>query len=115
MQITRLSDEQFEKIHAASLEILERIGVRLDLPEAIDLLKKAGAQVSEGNLAHVPHGLVERALSTAPRHVALYNRHGQLALSLGGQRCYFGPGSDCLNIRRLSIAWALIIQAWITC
>jgi len=98
MQITRLSEAQFEKIHAASLEVLERIGVRLDLPEAVELLQKAGAQVDERGLAHVPRGLVERALSTAPKHVELYSRHGQPALSLGGQRCFFGPGSDCLNI-----------------
>jgi trimethylamine--corrinoid protein Co-methyltransferase len=97
MNITHLSDDQIAKIHAASLEILERIGVRLDLPEAIDLLKKAGARLENDRL-FVPHGLVEQALASAPKQVTLYDRHGNPALPLGGRRCFFGPGSDCLNI-----------------
>jgi trimethylamine--corrinoid protein Co-methyltransferase len=95
---TRLTDSQAEKIHATSLEILESIGVRLYLPEAIDLLKKAGAKVSDGNLVHVPPKLVENALSTVPKEVTLYDRHGNPVMPLSGDNCFFGPGSDCLNI-----------------
>jgi trimethylamine--corrinoid protein Co-methyltransferase len=95
---TRLTDSQVEKIHAASLDILEGIGVQLHLPEAIDLLKKAGAKVSEGNLVHVPPKLVENALSSVPKEVTLYDRHGDPVMPLSGDNCFFGPGSDCLNI-----------------
>jgi trimethylamine--corrinoid protein Co-methyltransferase len=95
---TRLTDSQTEKIHAASLEILESIGVQLHLPEAIDLLKKAGAKISDGNLVHVPPKLVENALSTVPKEVTLYDRHGDPVMPLSGDNCFFGPGSDCLNI-----------------
>jgi len=96
--VTRLSDDQVQRIHSASLEILERIGVRLYLPEAINLLKKAGAMVTDGNLVHVPPKLVERALATVPKEVILHDRHGEPVMLLGGGRCFFGPGSDCLNI-----------------
>jgi len=96
--ITHLSDEQVQRIHAASLEILERIGVRLHLKEALDLLKKAGARVSDDNLVHVPPKLVEKALASVPKEVVLHDRHGRPVMPLGGQRCFFGPGSDCLNI-----------------
>jgi trimethylamine--corrinoid protein Co-methyltransferase len=95
---TRLTDEQFEKIHAASLEILERIGVRVHLQEAIDLLKKAGASVEGGSLVRLPPSLVEAALKTAPHKVTLHNRHGEPCMPLEGERCFFGPGSDCLNL-----------------
>lgn len=95
---SRLTDEQFQKIHSASLDILERIGVRVLDSEAIDLLKKAGASVETGNLARLPARLVEQAFQTAPRKITLYNRLGEPAMSLEGDRCYFGPGSDCLNI-----------------
>jgi len=97
-QYGRLSPEQCEKLHNASLAVLERTGVRLYHQEAIDLLKKADAFVSEGNRVRIPSGLVEKALSTAPKRVTLYDRHGQPALYLEGHRCYYGPGSDCLNI-----------------
>lgn len=95
---THLRDEQAEKIHAASLEILEGNGVRLHLQEAIDLLVKAGAKITDGNLVQIPHQLVEKALSTVPKEVTLYDRHGNPVMPLGGERCFYGPGSDCLNI-----------------
>ena len=95
---SRLTETHIERIQAASLEILESIGVRLHLQEAIDLLRKAGAQVDQGNLGRVPARLVETALASAPRRVTLYNREGQPAMPLEGRRCFFGPGSDCLNI-----------------
>jgi len=98
VQYGRLSPEQCEKLHNASLVILERTGVRLYYQEAIDLLKKAGAFVSEGNRVRIPAGLVEKAFSTVPKRVTLYDRHGQPALYLEGHRCYYGTGSDCLNI-----------------
>jgi len=58
IQYGRLSPEQCQKLHSASLEILARTGVRLYEQEAIDLLKKAGAFVSEGNRVRIPGGLV---------------------------------------------------------
>ena len=98
VQYGRLSPEQCQKLHNASLEILARTGARLYDQEAIDLLKKAGASVSEGNRVRIPAGLVEKAFSTVPKRVALYNRHGQSPLFLEEGNCYYGAGSDCLNI-----------------
>jgi len=94
----RLSEEKCRKIHEASLEILERIGVRLFLDEAVQLIKKAGAQVEDGSLVRVPHKLVERALETVPKRVVLYDRRGNPAMPVENHNCFFGPGSDCLNI-----------------
>lgn len=99
IQFARLSPPQREKIHNASLQILERTGVRLYDQEAIDLLKKAGAFIVEGNRAYVPASLVEKALNTVPKRLSLYDRHGKPVIPLEGNRCHFGPGSDCLYIR----------------
>jgi trimethylamine--corrinoid protein Co-methyltransferase len=66
--------------------------------EAIDLLVKGGADVSDGNLVRIPSGMVERAFSTVPKRVVLYDRHGRPAMPLEGNRCFYGPGSDCMNI-----------------
>jgi trimethylamine--corrinoid protein Co-methyltransferase len=93
-----MTPEQSRKIHWASLEILERFGARLHHPEAISLLKSGGADVSDGNLVRIPSGLVEKAFTTVPKRVVLYNRHGQPVMPLEGNRCFYGPGSDCMNI-----------------
>lgn len=112
-QYQRLSPQQCRKLHNASLESLARTGARLYHQEAIDLLKKAGASVLEGNRVRIPAGLVEQALNTAPKRVTLYpaprdtgppardlptTRQNRSALFLEEGCCHYGPGSDCLNI-----------------
>ena len=82
----------------AALDLLERVGARLDLKDAVALLKSAGARVTDDNLVHIPSSLVERALSIAPKRVILYDRLGHPVMPVEGHRCFYGPGSDCLNI-----------------
>jgi trimethylamine--corrinoid protein Co-methyltransferase len=97
-QFRRMSEAQCQKIHWASLEVMERTGVRLYDQEALDLARRAGAHVSDGNRVRMPSGLVERAFSTVPKRLTLYDRAGNRAMSLEGHRSYFGPGSDCLYV-----------------
>ena len=94
----KLSRDQLERIHYASLEILERTGVQLHLPEAVDLLKAAGADVSEGNRVRIPSHLVEWALSVAPKRVVLVNRKGERVMPLERNNVFYGLGSDCPNV-----------------
>ncbi len=94
----KLSEAQCRKLYWACLEILERTGVQLYEQEAIDLLKKAGAHVNNGNRVRIPSGLVEKAFATAPKKITLCDRNGNRVIHAGGHRSYFGTGSDCLNI-----------------
>lgn len=97
-QFRRMSEEQCQRIHWASLEVMERTGVRLYEQEAIDLFTKAGAHLRDGNRVHIPSGLVEKAFSTVPKRVVLCDRLGNRVMPVEGSRSFFGPGSDCLNI-----------------
>ena len=94
----RLTPDECDRLHQASLDILERTGVRLYEPQALDLLRRAGAQVADGNRVRIPARLVEQALATAPRSVVLYDRNGQPVMPVEDHRIFFGPGSDCLNV-----------------
>jgi trimethylamine--corrinoid protein Co-methyltransferase len=94
----RLTKEQARRMHEACLDILERVGIRLYLDEAVELLRKAGARVTDGNRVHVSSALVERALETVPKQVTLYDRRQRPVMPLSGFLCFYGPGSDCLNI-----------------
>ncbi len=95
----QIGAEQAKRLHEASLEVLERTGARFFLPEAVDMLRKAGAAVSDGNRVRIPAKLVEQAFRTASSEVRMYNRNGEVAMKLGGYNSYFGTGSDCLYIR----------------
>ena len=50
----KLSDDQVERLHHASLEILDHTGLRLFEPEALNLLKKKGIPVEDGNRVYIP-------------------------------------------------------------
>jgi trimethylamine---corrinoid protein Co-methyltransferase len=94
-----LSEDQINEIHRASLEILWRTGSRIFCDEALALLKKAGADLTDGNLVRIPPHLVEWALQTAPKRVPVANRDGERVMFLEDSRTYYGTGSDCPNIR----------------
>jgi trimethylamine--corrinoid protein Co-methyltransferase len=92
---TRLTDAQCERLHEATLQVLERTGLIIDDPEALALLAAAGADV-DGTRVRIGPKLVERALASAPREVTLYDRNGEPRLVLAGRRTYYGTGSDCM-------------------
>jgi trimethylamine--corrinoid protein Co-methyltransferase len=93
-----LDPDQIKTLHAASLEIMNRTGMRFFDQEALDVFKKAGCRVSDGNIVHIPSHLVEWAQSTAPENIKIFNRNQECAMQLGGDRSYFGVGSDCMSI-----------------
>lgn len=94
----KLSQHQLERMHFASLEILERTGVRLFVPEAVELLKSAGADVVDNSHVRIPSHLVEWALKIAPKRVVISNRLGERVMPLERRNVFYGPGSDCPNV-----------------
>lgn len=93
-----LSQDQCRLIHEKALEVLRRTGVRVHHPEARELLKEAGALVTDDTLVRIPPGPVEWALKSAPSVVTLCSRGESTSkVRLGGDEVHFGPGSDCLT------------------
>ena len=96
-QFSVLSETQLQDIHLAALEVLRRTGIRFHHQEALDLLKDAGAFVSDGNLVKFPACIVEDAVASVPGRVVMCDRDGAPAMYLEGTKVYFGTGSDCIN------------------
>ena len=93
----RLGEQERRKIHMASLEILERVGVDVHDEKARDILVSGGAR-ADGLRVRIPEYMVARALATAPKRLTLYDRHGRVAIRAWGYNTYYGGGSDCLNV-----------------
>lgn len=91
----KLSDDQVEHLHHASLEILDRTGVYLYEQEALELLRSKGLAIEEGNRVRIPPGLVEWALAMAPKRAVICDRNGRRAMRLERHNVFYGPGSDC--------------------
>ena len=97
-QFSILSETQLQDIHLGALEALRRTGIRFFHQGALDMLKDAGAFVSDGNLVRFPARLVEDAIGSAPSRIVMCDRDGEPAMHLEDTKVYFGTGSDCLNL-----------------
>lgn len=113
----RMGEPECEKIHVATLEVLERIGVETLDERARDTLVAGGAK-ADGTRIRIPEYMVRRALDTAPKRMTLYDRNGRVAIRAWGYNSYYGNGSDCLNIldhrtgkRRLAVLQDVIEAA----
>ncbi|UCE55105.1 MAG: trimethylamine methyltransferase family protein, partial [Desulfobacterales bacterium] len=87
---------QMDQIHMATLEVLERTGVRIPHPKALEVLDGAGARV-DGDRVRIPAWLVEDAIRQAPSRIVLGKRDGTRSVFLERDRSWFGPSLDCID------------------
>jgi trimethylamine--corrinoid protein Co-methyltransferase len=88
-RIQLLTLDQISQIHSASLEVLEKTGVNVLLPEAVNLLREGGADVTSESRVRIPSHMVEEALRLAPRSIT-----GKPAMFLEDNNSYYGTGTD---------------------
>jgi len=91
-----LDRDQARAIHAAALEILGDVGLKMEHAGALAMLREAGCRVSDGDWVRVPAHLVEEALRCAPRQIDLYDQTGRRAMPLTAENFFYGTGSDTL-------------------
>lgn len=87
MKTTRfevLSQNEVERIHAASMEILAEVGVKVNYKKARDIFREAGAEVDEQTFAvKLPEKLVRWAVDQAPKQFSLYGIDGGFSFEIG--------------------------------
>ena len=82
-RLSFLTHQERELIHSCSLEVLREIGVSVRSTAVLRLLEAYGATVDfEASIARIPEGIVDRALSTAPRQITLCARNPEQDLEL---------------------------------
>jgi trimethylamine---corrinoid protein Co-methyltransferase len=90
-----LTPGEIECIHNASLQILEKTGIRVLSKDALTILKKAGAKVDFGtNRAFLPKQLVEEALEMAPKTVTYGARNPKYDFMLNQKEPHFCTDGD---------------------
>ncbi|MBA7686647.1 hypothetical protein ES703_95098 [subsurface metagenome] len=90
-----LSKEDRDAIHEASLEVLEKTGVKVSNDQALGILKEAGCSV-DGNMVRMSPSLVQEALKKAPESFQLYTRDGSRQHTVGGSEVIYNPGSAAI-------------------
>lgn len=86
-----LTASDVQQIHAATLEIIETIGIRFPSPIALDILEAHGAQVDrQTSIARIPGSKIEAYLAKAPPEYTLAALDPELDLPLDGNHSHLG-------------------------
>ena len=85
-----LTDEQVERIHDASLAILEKTGVRIDSDDATRRLLAAGAlrHPSRKDVLTFPRGFVEESIRRIPRYGTYHARDPKNDITFDGEHTF---------------------------
>ncbi len=81
---------ELEKIHEASLTLLERVGVAFHSPMALEIFTKHGFR-TEGKVVRFQAKDVEKAVGSAPARFPLFARNPEKNLTIGKDMA-FAPG-----------------------
>ena len=91
-----INAQQITQIHSATMEVLEKTGVQIKQPEALEVLSGAGARVN-GSRVRFPSWIVEDAIRKAPSRLVLGKQTGERTIFLEDDNSFFGPSLDCLD------------------
>ena len=83
-------------MHQTALTALRDLGMKVLLPEARDLYRKAGARVDDDTeMVYLGEDIIEAALETCPRSITLRAGHREKDLTLELGRLVVQPGAGC--------------------
>ncbi|MDA7965567.1 trimethylamine methyltransferase family protein [Ruegeria sp.] len=101
LPVTEVMDgSQVERIDAASMDILENVGVQFRDPIALEDWKRAGAKV-EDEMVYLDRGLVRELIATIPGNFTYHARDPQKNVRLGGRHSIFVPMTGAPFLRDL--------------
>lgn len=85
-----LNEEGVDLIHDASMRILEGVGIDFRDDEALELWRKAGAEVS-GQRVRIDRGLLMPLVDQVPESYTLHGRNPECTVTVGGRNTVFAP------------------------
>ena len=95
-RLRMFSDEQVATIVEDALAVLATVGFEVENAEAQASLREAGVRESAGRF-FATEDAVRNRLSAVPSRVVVFDRGGEAALDLGGDRVHFDPGSAAIH------------------
>jgi trimethylamine--corrinoid protein Co-methyltransferase len=94
-----LTEVGVKRIHEASLDVLQRVGIEVAPSECRDIFRRAGAAVDDENdRVYIPRSMVEDALATACNEVILYGREPRHDIKLSGTHVHMGTGGAAVKV-----------------
>ncbi len=86
-----LTESDKSKIHAASMNILDEIGINFYEPEALDIFKQHGFKI-DGSTVHLKENQIHGALKSVPSEFRVEARNPKQSVTIGGNHLVIAPG-----------------------
>ncbi|MEL6234921.1 MAG: trimethylamine methyltransferase family protein [Pseudomonadota bacterium] len=96
-----MSPEQVARVDAASMDILETVGVVFRDPVAIADWRRAGAEIRDGDRVHLDRGLVRELIASIPASFTYHARNPAKSLPFGNDHSIFVPMTGAPYLRDL--------------
>ena len=104
------SNELAELVHQKSMEILSEVGFCIPSKNLLTRLGKAGFLINkETQMVRVSEELLNTALKSLPKDVALFNRDGSVKMDLGKDSFFMGAGTP-VNVLDLEEENAAVLR-----
>jgi trimethylamine--corrinoid protein Co-methyltransferase len=87
--LTYLDNSEIDKIHSASLEILSKVGVRVEHAEIYTKMKEHGAEGTKDRRLLLEEGLVKEAIKKSCKKYTIYARDSRYNLEVGSGNLRF--------------------------
>ncbi len=121
-RLTMLSQEDKERIHGQSLDLLQRVGMKYNSKRAVKIMEEAGCEVDwDGLSAKIPASVIEKAIESLPSKFLLAAMDPEKDITCGdGSLYYTSSGGPTLyrdletRERRPSTTEDLIHCIWLT-
>jgi trimethylamine--corrinoid protein Co-methyltransferase len=94
-----LSEEAMQVLDRGWRRLLSEIGIEFLLPEAVELLRRAGQKVEGSNRVLFDPDWVLEQVAKAPREFELQARNPKRSVTIGGEHMVFAPVYGCPFVR----------------
>ncbi|MDH5482359.1 MAG: trimethylamine methyltransferase family protein [Candidatus Bathyarchaeota archaeon] len=94
-----MSQEEVEKIHLASIRILEEVGVLIHDYDFVKFLSDSGVEVDlDKKRARIPAALVSECINSTPKHVVFYARDPKHNVEFDKRKIYTHPVGGAASV-----------------
>jgi trimethylamine--corrinoid protein Co-methyltransferase len=97
-----LSRDDLDKIHGATMEVLQRLGIKVLESKALGLFDDAGADVDKKTrIVRIPESLVKESLRRAPSKFKMFGRDPDYELDYSRNNVHFGVAGCAVRVQDL--------------
>jgi trimethylamine--corrinoid protein Co-methyltransferase len=94
-----LNQNEIERIHNTTIELLEHVGIKIESKEALDLFEKNGATVDKkAKFVYIPEFLIKRSLMKVPKSFSLFGPDGSHKVDVSISSSAFATMGAAVNI-----------------